>query len=91
MKKRILSLLLSLALLISLAPAALAASPTQVVALKINSPWCVIGSETTTIDTANDKVVPVAESGRTLVPIARILEAFGGSAKIGRASCRERV
>lgn len=38
MKKRILSLLLSLALLISLAPAALAASPTQVVALKINSP-----------------------------------------------------
>ena len=60
MKKRILSLLLSLALLISLAPAALAASPTQVVALKINSPWCVIGSETTTIDTANDKVVPVA-------------------------------
>ena len=80
MKKRILSLLLSLALLISLAPAALAASPTQVVALKINSPWCVIGSETTTIDTANDKVVPVAESGRTLVPIARILEAFGGSA-----------
>ena len=80
MKKRILSLLLSLALLISLAPAALAASPTQVVALKINSPWCVIGSETTTIDTANDKVVPVAESGRTLVPMARILEAFGGSA-----------
>ena len=80
MKKRISSLLLALVLLIGLMPAALAAAPNQVVALKLDSPWCVIGSETTTIDTANDKVVPVAESGRTLVPIARILEAFGGSA-----------
>ena len=80
MKKRLLSLLLSLALLVSLLPAALAASPTQVVALKLNSPWCVIGSETTTIDTSNSQVVPVAESGRTLLPIARVLEAFGGSA-----------
>ena len=74
MKKRVLSLLLSLAMLISLLPAALAASPTQVVALKLNSPWCVIGSETTTIDTSNSQVVPVAESGRTLLPIARVLD-----------------
>ena len=80
MKKRILTLLLSLALLASLLPAALAASPGQVVALKINSPWCVIGGETTTVDPANDQVVPVAESGRTLLPIARLLEAFGGAA-----------
>ena len=60
-KKRVLSLMAALVLMLGLIPAASAAQPDLVVTMRYNSPWCVIGGETTTVDPANDQVVPVAE------------------------------
>ena len=47
MKRRLLSLLAVLALILTLAPSALAAQPNLVVAMRYNSPWCVIGDTVT--------------------------------------------
>lgn len=77
MKKRIFGIFLCLGLVLSMFPA-VAATPTLMVAMKIGSPWCVIGNQVTQVDEKNANVVPIAESGRTLLPIRRVLEAFGG-------------
>lgn len=78
MKKKLTAALLALVLVLAVLPTALAAAPTLVVTMKINSPWCVIGSQVTQVDESNSKVTPVAERSRTLMPIRRVLEAFGG-------------
>lgn len=80
MKKHMLPLFLCLSLVLSMVPA-FAAAPTQVVAMKIGSPWCVIGDQVTQIDEKNAAVVPEVENRRTLLPILRVLEAFGGKAE----------
>ena len=79
MKRRFLSLLAVLALILSLAPSALAAQPNLVVAMRYNSPWCVIGDTVTQIDPDSSAVVVMAEAGRTMLPIRRMIEAFGGT------------
>lgn len=78
MKKRILPVAVCLALVLGAFTAGRAVAPTMVVAMKIGSPWCVIGSEVTQVDQENADVVPVVEHNRTLLPIRRVLEAFGG-------------
>ena len=78
MKRRFLSLLAVLALILSLAPSALAAQPNLVVAMRYNSPWCVIGDTVTQIDPDSSAVVVMAEAGRTMLPIRRMIEAFEG-------------
>lgn len=91
MKQKLLIGWLCLCLVIGLAPSALAGDPSQVVALKLNSSWCVVGTQTLLVDAQNREVVPISEDGRTLVPIRLVLEAFGGqvgySAETGRVSC----
>ena len=79
MKRRFLSLLAVLALILSLAPSALAAQPNLVVAMRYNSPWCVIGDTVTQIDPDSSAVVVMAEAGRTMLPIRRMIEAFEGT------------
>ncbi len=83
MKHRILSAVLCLCLLAGAVPAALAAAPTRIVALKLGSPWCVIENEVTQVDTDNAQVIPkvvqISGGGCTLLPIRRVLEAFGGT------------
>lgn len=83
MKQRILSVVLAFCLLAGAVPAALGAGGNRVVALKLGSPWCVIDGEVTQVDTGNDQVIPkvvqIAGGGCTLLPIRRVLEAFGGT------------
>lgn len=79
MKKRVLPLLSALALLLSLAPAAQGAQPALVAALRLNSPWCVVGDEVRQVDAQSVAVFPVAENGRTLLPVSPIVQAFGGA------------
>lgn len=49
------------------------------VVLKIGSPRCTLDGQVTMVDTANAKVTPVIESGRTLLPIRMLIEHFGGT------------
>ncbi len=83
MKKRLLPLLLSLLLLASSLPLAAAAEGSTVVALKLGSPWCVVGGEVVQVDADNAQVLPkvvqIPGGGCTLLPIRRVLEAFGGT------------
>ena len=81
LRKRVGTLIMSAVMAASLLPGAAAAAPTKVVAMKIGSPWCVMGTEVSQLDQQSDKVSPVAEGGRTLVPISRVLAAFGGTAQ----------
>ena len=81
-KKHLLGVLLTLCLAVGLLPApALAAS--SEVALKLGSPWCAIDTQVTQVDESNAQVTPYAVQvnggGYTLLPIRRVLEAFGGS------------
>ena len=73
------ALVLCAALSLGLTGTARAQEPELVLAMRIGSPTCVIGSEVTQVDPQSAAVSPIAESGRTLVPIRRILEAFGGT------------
>ena len=79
MKKRVLGVLVALALCVGLFPAVLGAAPTLVVAMRINNPWCVIGTQVTHVDDQSDKVYPIAENNRTLLPVSPVVKAFGGS------------
>lgn len=72
------SLLLGASLLLSLLPVALAAGSVQVVVLKLGSNQMVVGDQLRQVDEDNAAVVPFAENGRTLVPVSRIVSAFGG-------------
>ena len=81
-KRKFCGLLLALCLVAGLLPAsAQAAAP--VVALKLGSPWCAIDTQVTMVDESNDQVTPYAVQvnggGYTLLPIRRVLEAFGGT------------
>lgn len=78
MKRKLITLALSLVLLLGLTPSALAAGET-VVAMKAGTPWCVVGGEVVLLDPDSQAVQPVVDSGRTLVPIRRVMEAFGGT------------
>ena len=73
------ALFLGAALALGLIGTAGAESPSLVLTMRIGYPTCIIGTEVTQVDPESAAVVPVAESGRTLVPIRRILEAFGGT------------
>ncbi|WP_140397178.1 phosphodiester glycosidase family protein [Flavonifractor sp. An82] len=79
MKRRLLSLLAVLALMVSLIPGALAAPEALVITMRLNSPWCVIGDTVTQIDSESSAVVLMSESGRTMLPIRRMIEAYGGT------------
>ena len=79
MKKRLLGVLVALALCVGLFPSVLGAAPTLVVAMRINNPWCVIGTQVTHVDDQSDKVYPIAENNRTLLPVSPVVKAFGGS------------
>ena len=78
MKKRLCTLLLALALCLSLLPAASAAGSTTVV-LKIGSNQMAVNTAVQQVDAGNAAVVPVIENDRTIVPVSRIVAAFGGS------------
>lgn len=78
-KRRVLSLLAALVLMLGLIPAASAAQPDLVITMRYNSPWCVIGDTVTQIDETSSAVVLMAENGRTMLPIRRMIEAFGGT------------
>ena len=79
MRKTLIGWLTAMALILTLIPSALAAEDT-VVTMKAGNPWCVVREELVLLDPENRAVVPLHESGRTLVPIRRVLEAFGGEA-----------
>ena len=82
MRKKVIPLLLAFSLLLGVLSAGAQAAGV-VVALKLGSPWCVIDSQVTQVDESNDQVVPYAVQanggGYTLLPIRRVLEAFGGT------------
>lgn len=77
MKKKLVSLLLSLVFLLSAAPAR-AAGPGTIVALWLDSNRMAVGSVTQQVDPDQPQVVPFAQNERTLVPVSRIVAAFGG-------------
>jgi len=79
MKKRLSALVLALALCLGLAPAALSASGTDTVVLKIGCNQMAVGTAIQPVDDQNAAVTPIAENNRTLVPVSRIVAAFGGS------------
>lgn len=81
MKKRILTALLAAAFVAALIPTALGVAPNLVVAMRINSPWCVVGDRTTQVDDQSDKVYPVAEQNRTLLPVSPVVKAYGGTSE----------
>ena len=72
-KRRVLSLLAALVLMLGLIPAASAAQPDLVITMRYNSPWCVIGDTVTQIDETSSAVVLMAENGRTMLPIRRMI------------------
>lgn len=78
---RTLTALLALALLLTPAPVR-AAEEQEVVLLKIGCGWMTAekGNEAWNgpVDPDNEAVVPVAQNNRTLVPVSRIVSAFGG-------------
>lgn len=76
--RKILSFALALVLLSCIMAPAYAANEHAVI-LKIDSPHCTLDGQLTMVDTANPKVVPVAESNRTLLPIRMLIEHFGGN------------
>lgn len=84
--KRIFAALLALCLMWS--GSALGAQPTALprtsrgqsfVVLRLYSPQCVIGGRLDQVDGENERVRPLVDHDRTLVPIRRIIEAFGGT------------
>ncbi len=77
MKKRFCALLLVLVLCLSLVPVAVAAGGTTVV-LKIGCNQMAVGTQVVQVDDQNAAVCPIAENNRTLVPVSRIVAAFGG-------------
>lgn len=87
MKKRLLALSLMAVLLLGLVPGAAAAGD-MVVAMKAGTPWCVIGQELVLLDPDAREVMPVVDGGRTLVPIRRVMEAFGGQVEWVAADSR---
>jgi len=77
MKKRLGSLLLALVLCLGLTPAVSAAGDTTVV-LKIGSCQMAVNSAVQQVDDENPAVIPMIENERTIVPVSRIVAAFGG-------------
>ncbi len=77
MKKRTLALLISLALAVGLCPAVSAAGA-DIVVLQIGNNQMAVDAQVVQVDDASALVAPVAEGGRTLVPVSRIINAFGG-------------
>lgn len=71
------AVLLSLALLLPLS-AAWAAETQTIAALWLDSNRMAVGSSTQQVDPDNPQVVPFARNQRTLVPVSRIVAAFGG-------------
>lgn len=75
--RKILVFVLALVMIFCITAPVYAANEHSVV-LKIESPHCTLNGQLTMVDTANSKVIPVVESNRTLLPIRRIVEHFGG-------------
>jgi len=74
--KSALPILLTLALCLSLTPALAAGTTTA--ALKIGCNQMAVGTALQPVDDQNAAVAPIAENYRTLVPVSRIVAAFGG-------------
>ena len=72
------ALILALVLLTGIVPAA-AAENAQVVVLQINNTWMAVDGTLQPVDAENERVCPIIENGRTLVPVSRIITAFGGT------------
>ena len=62
-------------------PVAAPAAAERVAAVKIGSPTATINAKKTQIDPANNKVVPIIKSGRTMVPLRFSASAMGGTTK----------
>lgn len=79
--KKLTSVLLALAMLLTLAfvPATLAAGSAQVVVLQVYNSWMAVDDTLQQVDAQSGQVYPIAENNRTLVPVSRIVAAFGGS------------
>lgn len=86
--KRIIATWLALCLMLSGSALGAGASATALprtsraqsfVVLRLYSPQCVIGGKLDQVDPDNGRVRPLVDHDRTLVPIRRIIEAFGGS------------
>lgn len=54
--------------------------PSLTVVMALGYPKMAVGDEVVPVDSQNANVYPIAENGRTLVPISPIVEAFGGQA-----------
>ncbi len=80
MKKRAWNrtLALGLALCLALTPTVWAAPAAETVALQLGNNRMAVDSRLTQVDAQNALVTPFAENGRTLVPVSRIVDAFGG-------------
>ncbi len=78
MKRRTLALLVCIALAVPLCPAALGANSADVVVLQIGNNKMAVDAQVVQVDDQSVLVAPIAESGRTLVPVSRIVNAFGG-------------
>ena len=77
--KRVLILALALVMVFTLAlPVAAASEDAKTAVLKIDSPYCALDGQVTTIDPANQNVVPTLISDRTMLPIRILIEHFGG-------------
>lgn len=90
--KRVFTLLTALCLAILLAAPALGAEALErpvtslprtskgqtFVVLRVYSPQCVIDGKLDQVDRENSQVYPILENDRTLLPIRRVVEAFGG-------------
>ncbi len=77
MKKRLYALLLLLAFCLGSVPAAQGAQSKTVV-LQIGNNQMAVGTAVQPVDEESAAVCPVAENNRTLVPVSRIVAAFGG-------------
>ena len=82
MRRKLIPLFLTLCLVLGILPVG-AQAASAVVVLKLESPWCAIDSQVALVDESNDQVAPYAVQvnggGYTLLPIRRLLEAFGGT------------
>lgn len=74
-----LALVLAVFLLFGLLPTAAAEGSAQVVVLQLGNNCMTVDSSLQPVDPQSEQVYPIAENNRTLVPVSRIVAAFGGT------------
>lgn len=78
MKKALIFLQCIILAMTALIPAASAEDDNLIVVLQVGSNKMRVGDKVVSVDSDNPAVVPFVENDRTLVPVSRIVEAFGG-------------